>query len=96
MAISICILLSIVGLGRCMLSTATSGQETLAITLALSIIVFTSILMGSILPLGLFYIGFDPAHASTTIQVVMDIAGVLITCLIASFVLKVTVEAPVK
>lgn len=96
MAISICILLSLVGFGRCMLATTTSGRETLTITLALSIIVFTSVLMGSVLPLGLFHMGFDPAHASTSIQVFMDILGVLITCVIAAFMLRVTVEAPVK
>ena len=96
MAVAICLLLSAVGLGRCMLSPSTSDQETFAISLALSGIVFCSVVMGCLLPLALHAIGFDPAHASTSIQVIMDILGVLFTCVIASFVLRVTVEAPIK
>ena len=44
-------------------------------TLALSMIVFSSICLGAVLPLLLQKIGVDPAHSSTTIQVIMDILG---------------------
>ena len=53
--------------------------ETLAITTSLWCIVFMSIAIGALLPLLMKYVGIDPAHSSTTIQVVMDILGVTIT-----------------
>lgn len=53
--------------------------ETLAITLSLCSIVMISILLGVLLPLGMKRVGIDPAHSSTTIQVVMDILGVVRT-----------------
>jgi len=54
--------------------------ETLAITTSLCSIVFISILIGATLPLVMKHVGIDPAHSSTTIQVLMDILGVTITC----------------
>eukprot|EP00429_Kryptoperidinium_foliaceum_P022052 CAMPEP_0176148042 /NCGR_PEP_ID=MMETSP0120_2-20121206/75483_1 /TAXON_ID=160619 /ORGANISM="Kryptoperidinium foliaceum, Strain CCMP 1326" /LENGTH=397 /DNA_ID=CAMNT_0017484699 /DNA_START=117 /DNA_END=1308 /DNA_ORIENTATION=+ len=53
--------------------------ETVAITASLFMIVIISIVLGAMMPLGLKMIGIDPAHSSTTIQVVMDILGVSIT-----------------
>jgi hypothetical protein len=61
--------------------------ETLAITTSLCAIVFISIILGSILPLVMRRAGIDPAHSSTTIQVIMDITGVTITVCVSSFVL---------
>ena len=53
--------------------------ETIAITTSLCTIVFISILIGALLPLGMRKVRIDPAHSSTTIQVLMDILGVTIT-----------------
>ena len=53
----------------------TPAPETLAVTLALIVIVFTSVCLGAMLPLILQFVGIDPVHSSTTIQVVMDILG---------------------
>ena len=41
---------------------------------------------GQVLPLGLNKLRLDAAHASTSIQVIMDVLGVLITCTVAPFV----------
>lgn len=62
--------------------------ETVAITLALFIIVLISVCLGAVLPLLLKRIGVDPAHSSTTIQVVMDILGVIITVATSTFILE--------
>ena len=61
--------------------------ETIAITASLLMIVGISIILGAIMPLGMKLIGIDPAHSSTTIQVVMDILGVSITVWMSAFVL---------
>lgn len=69
----------------------TPWGETIAITASVSIIVVTSVAIGSTLPLAMKKVGIDPAHSSTTIQVVMDILGVLITVCVSSFVLSFAV-----
>jgi Mg/Co/Ni transporter MgtE len=46
-----------------------------AIAVCLVAIVFISVLLGAILPLAMKCFQIDPAHSSTTIQVVMDILG---------------------
>ena len=38
------------------------------------------VVIGSLLPLALHRLRLDPAHAGATIQVIMDLAGVCITC----------------
>jgi len=62
-------------------------KETIAVTSSLIMIVSSSILLGTLLPLGMRFIKIDPAHASTTIQVIMDILGVAITVGISSLIL---------
>lgn len=69
----------------------TPWGETIAITTSVFIIVVTSVAIGSTLPLGMKKVGIDPAHSSTTIQVIMDILGVLITVLVSSFVMSLAV-----
>lgn len=66
---------------------STPWLETVAITVSLLMIVSISIILGAIMPLGMKLIGIDPAHSSTTIQVVMDILGVSITVWMSSLVL---------
>jgi Mg/Co/Ni transporter MgtE len=58
--------------------------ETFAITSSLFMIVIISVVVGSALPLGMQMIGVDPAHSSTTIQVIMDVSSPFIgrSCLI--------------
>ena len=60
----------------------TSGSVTNSAAIGLSClgIVMSSCLLGSVLPFGLARAGVDPANAGTSIQVVMDILGVAITC----------------
>lgn len=66
----------------------TPWLETVAITASLFMIVSISIILGAIMPLGMKLSGIDPAHSSTTIQVVMDILGVTITVCVSSFILE--------
>lgn len=61
-------ILSIAGFGRAIVFQ-TPFAETVAVTSALMLIVFSSICLGAVLPLLLKKIGVDPAHSSTTIQV---------------------------
>jgi len=68
------------GLLRVALSPHTDVPESIAITLSLCIIVFVSIILGALLPFGLEKLHLDPAHSSTSIQVIMDIFGVFLTC----------------
>jgi len=61
--------------------------ETITITVCLFMIVIISVVVGAILPLCMQFVGIDPAHSSTTIQVIMDITGVFITVNISSLML---------
>jgi Mg/Co/Ni transporter MgtE len=56
--------------------------DAIAIAGSLFIIVLSSTVIGTLLPLGMFCVGLDPAHAGPSIQVVMDVMGVAITCLV--------------
>jgi Mg/Co/Ni transporter MgtE len=58
--------------------------DAMAIATALFIIVLSSVVVGASLPMLLAVLGVDPSHAGATIQVIMDLAGVLITCLVCS------------
>lgn len=69
------------------------GSECLAICLSMLVIVFTSTLAGAALPLLLRRLEVDPAHAGATIQVVMDISGVTLTCIVSSLVLGLPLSA---
>jgi hypothetical protein len=80
--------IGIAGLARVALSPHTSLPETVAITVSLCLIVFVSIVLGSLLPFGLDLLGMDPAHSSTSIQVVMDIMGVFATCGVTQLLLN--------
>jgi len=71
---------------RCILFQV-RGVECLAICLSMLAIVFTSTLVGATLPLILSRLGLDPAHAGAAIQVIMDICGVTLTCVISCLVL---------
>ena len=65
----------------------TPFPETVAVTTALTLIVFTSVCLGAVLPLVLKRLRIDPAHSSTTIQVIMDILGVVLAVVVSSILL---------
>lgn len=87
MAVLISSLITAVGFVRVLLF-GTETVDTIAISVALCAIVFISIVAGAGLPLLLERLKLDAAHASTTIQVVMDISGVLITCAVSALLLE--------
>jgi Mg/Co/Ni transporter MgtE len=64
-----------------------------AISMSLLAIVMTSVILGSALPFVLARVGIDPANAGTSIQVVMDIFGVGITCMTCDFVFRQFLES---
>ena len=86
MAICLSCLLSAAGFVRALV-VWTPLLESIAVTSALFCIVFSSVVLGAVLPLGLKQIGVDPAHSSTTIQVVMDILGVVLSVTMSTLVL---------
>lgn len=86
MALSLSAILSLAGFVRA-IAFATPLPETVAVTSALALIVFSSVCLGAVLPLVLKKVGVDPAHSSTTIQVVMDILGVVLTVIVSSVIL---------
>eukprot|EP01033_Poteriospumella_lacustris_P009365 gene9365-6708_t len=81
------LVVGVAGLMRVYYFSAVGWHESMAIALALVSIVVSSIVIGTVLPLLFQAVGVDPAHSSTTIQVIMDISGVLVTCLITSCLL---------
>ena len=87
MAFGLSALLGLTGFIRAAIFRTPAG-ETVAVTTSLCAIVLISVGIGNMLPLGMKKVGIDPAHSSTTIQVVMDIMGVLITVCVSSIVLS--------
>lgn len=67
----------------------TSGNVVgaIAISMSLFMIVMSSVMLGTLLPFVIAKAGLDPANAGTSIQVVMDILGVAITCALCHMVL---------
>merc|ERR1719343_130973 len=92
MAATLSLILSVAGFIRT-ICFKTPFPEAITVTAALSLIVFISICLGAILPLMLERIGVDPAHSSTTIQVIMDILGVLLAVLVSGAILDGPVGA---
>jgi Mg/Co/Ni transporter MgtE len=68
-------------------------KEALAIGLALYLIVLLSVTIGAGLPLLFhFVIKIDPAHSGSTVQVIMDVVGVMTTVTIAGAMLASVAE----
>ena len=84
-ALALALILVVAGFVRVIAFNA-SLEDALAISASLFIIVSTSVVLGTILPLLLSAARVDAANASTTIQVIMDVLGVLITCTVAQAV----------
>ena len=87
MGICLSLILGVVGCIRAAIFMVPLA-ETMAITVSLLMIVMISILIGATLPLAMHFVNIDPAHSSTTIQVLMDILGVTITCLVSGALLN--------
>lgn len=79
--------LSAAGFARVYL-TGGSVLDSAAIALSVLGIVSTSCMLGGGLPFLLARMGVDPANAGTSIQVVMDVLGVAITCATCNLVLS--------
>ncbi|KAG7340353.1 magnesium transporter [Nitzschia inconspicua] len=86
MAGSLSLILSVAGFLRAVLFK-TPLAEAITVTAALALIVFSSICLGAILPIVLERMGVDPAHSSTTIQVIMDILGVVLAVVVSRAIL---------
>lgn len=74
------------GYARVFASTG-SAHDAAAISASLAAIVLASVVVGSALPFALARAGVDPANAGTSVQVVMDILGCVITCVTCQAVL---------
>lgn len=66
----------------------TPMAELFAITASLFMIIMISVVIGALLPLLMKIVGIDPAHSCTSIQVTMDIIGVLATVHVSSAILN--------
>ncbi|CAJ1942214.1 unnamed protein product [Cylindrotheca closterium] len=86
MAGALSVILSVAGFLRAILFK-TPLPEAIAVTSALTLIVFSSVCLGAVLPIILEFIGVDPAHSSTSIQVIMDILGVILAVTVSRAVL---------
>ena len=93
MAVAISVIMVAAGFARVTLFHG-SYQDAIAIAASLLAIVFISIVVGASLPLLLHRLRLDPAHAGATIQVIMDLAGVCITCMVCSVLLRSDVLTP--
>lgn len=78
-AIGMCltVILCIAGCLRAIVSL-TPIRPTMGIATSIFLVVIISVLLGATLPLGMKRFHIDPAHASTTISVIMDVIGVYI------------------
>ena len=91
MALVLAAALSVVGYCRVVAFTAnTSSTEALAVAASLFLIVALSIVLGAALPIFLEKINAGASNAATTVQVVMDVSGVLITCAVCGYLLDGT------
>ena len=86
MALMISVIMVIAGFLR-VTAFGYSRLDAIAISTSLLLIVLSSVIIGSALPLILHRLRCDPAHAGATIQVIMDLAGVCITCSVCSYML---------
>lgn len=93
MGIKIAAVLVVVAVLRTLLG-GVNVYETSAIAISLVLIVVLSVVLGTAIPLFLHRLGYDPAHGTAAIQVIMDILGGAITCLTAVLLLDYILDAP--
>jgi len=68
---------------RCSFFHGTLFDESLSISLSMLFIVLVSAVVGAALPLFLHAYNIDPGHAGAAGQVIMDLLGVSITCIVS-------------
>jgi Mg/Co/Ni transporter MgtE len=71
-----------------LLGSALSAGGFVRVYLTNGDLVLVSVILGSGLPFALSKVGVDPANAGTSIQVVMDVLGVAITCVTCDFIFR--------
>mmetsp|Transcript_3596 Transcript_3596/g.10445 ORF Transcript_3596/g.10445 Transcript_3596/m.10445 type:complete len:282 (-) Transcript_3596:348-1193(-) len=86
-------LLGLGGLLRVWVTPHSTMLDSVAIGASAFLIVLTSVLLGTLLPFLLARARIDPAHAGSSIQVLMDVLGVVITMVVCNAVLG-TVDPP--
>jgi len=67
----------------------TPWRDSCTIGLSAAIITVTATCLGASLPKLLWISDLDPAHASVAVQVLMDITGIAIVCLLGYFIIEV-------
>ena len=88
MALVIALILGITSFARVFWSPDTQLAECLVVSLTLAIIVMTSVVLGSCIPLILKHYKIDPAFsAGPFLATMMDILGIFIYCYIAKLIL---------
>jgi cation transporter-like permease len=83
--------LSTAGFARVLLTSPEGTNDLVgpfAISTALFAIVTVSTCIGTVLPFLLMRFKQDPANAGTSVQVIMDVSGVVITCTVGSFIFE--------
>jgi len=93
MGLKISFVLALVAILRTLVS-AVPVYEIVAIVTALVAIVMVSVVIGTLLPLGMDRGGIDPAHSLPVVQVLMDISGVVIVCTIGYALLDHFFDVP--
>ena len=81
--------LSTAGFARVILTSPEGANDLVgpfAISTSLFAIVTASTCIGTILPFLLMRFKQDPANAGTSVQVIMDVSGVVITCTVGSYI----------
>lgn len=88
MALIISLILSLTAFARVFFQPGTSTAECLVVSLTLGIIVLTSVVLGSCIPLILKHFKIDPAFsAGPFLGTMMDILGIVIYCYISKLIL---------
>jgi len=67
----------------------TPWRDSCTIGLAAAIITVTATCLGASLPKLLWILDVDPAHASVAVQVLMDITGIAIVCMLGYLIIEV-------
>lgn len=92
-AVALACIVVVAGFARVILFEG-SMNDAVAISTSLFFVVSISVVLGTLLPLILQSLKIDAANASTSIQVIMDVLGVLITCIVAPEVFELLEHAP--
>ncbi|CAD7923372.1 unnamed protein product [Amoebophrya sp. A120] len=85
--------LSIATAARTAVQQITSFHTGCALSGAMFFIVVFAVAFGTLLPQLFQKVGIDPAHATATIQVGMDIFGICIACLFATVIYELTEDS---